>query len=30
VNNHWLTPLAEMAERERLVAWDRDLEALPT
>ena len=30
VNNHWLTPLAEMAERERPAALDRDLQALPT
>jgi hypothetical protein len=28
VNTHWLTPLAEMVDRERPAALDRDLEAL--
>ena len=30
VNNHWLTPLAEMVEQERPAALDRDLERLPS
>jgi hypothetical protein len=30
VNNHWLTPLAEMVDQERPAALDRDLAALPT
>jgi hypothetical protein len=29
VNNHWLTPLAELVDRERPAARDRDLAALP-
>jgi len=29
VNNHWLTPLAEMGDRERPAVLDRDLAALP-
>ena len=28
VNNHWLTPLAEMVERERPAALDHDLAAV--
>jgi hypothetical protein len=30
VNSHWLTPLAEMVERERPAALDRDLAAVST
>jgi DNA-binding Lrp family transcriptional regulator len=30
VNNHWLTPLAEVVDRERPAALDRDLAAPPT
>jgi hypothetical protein len=29
VDNHWLTPLAEMVEQTRPVAVERDLEAQP-
>jgi hypothetical protein len=30
VNNHWLTPPAEMVDQERRAALDRDLQAVPT
>ena len=30
VNNHWLTPLAEMVQRERPAARERDLQTVST